>query len=131
MRYTVLTNFGNYTSNISCNQKGVITLTLTPNRINEISRRTNIITKKMDTFFHTKYCTCYVKNENDILYKYTDHEPNNSNLDQVKNIYVHTIPSEEDRFFTCSRSNYLLRSYHYKRAEKLRRKYHNYEKKYL
>ena len=31
MRYTVLTNFDNYTSDISCNNKGVITLTLTPN----------------------------------------------------------------------------------------------------
>lgn len=131
MRYTVLTNFDNYTSNISCNQKGVITLTLTPNKIHEISRRTNIITKKRETLFDTKYCTCYMKSENDILYKYTNHKPDNSNLDQVSNIYTHNVPTDSELYFTCSRTDYLLKNYHYRKAQKLRSRYYSYQKKHL
>lgn len=131
MRYTVLTNFDNYTSNISCNNKGVITLTLTPNKIQDISRKTNIITKKRETRFDSKYCTLYKKSNNEYLYKYTDYEPNNHSLDKVVKVSVHNIPSDEELSFPWTRTEYLLKNYHFKKSEKLRNKYYSYNQKYF
>lgn len=131
MRYTVLTNFANYTSNISCNNKGVITLTLTPNKIKDISRRVNIITKKRETFFDSKYCTLYKKSDNELLYKYTDYEPDNSFKKQIVNTYIHEIPEEKELSFPWTRKEYLLRNYHYRKSEKLRKKCDSYYQKHI
>ena len=135
MRYTVLTNFDNYTSSISCNNKGVITLTLTPNKIKEISTKTNIITKKRETWFDSKYCTLYKKKDNELLYKYTNYKPNNriieSHKEKVVKTVIHKIPSEEVLLFPWTRREYLLRNYHYRKAERLRNKYYSYEHKYF
>lgn len=135
MRYTVLTNFDNYTSEISCNNKGVITLTLTPNKIKEISTKTNIITKKRETNFDSKYCTLYKKKDNEFLYKYTNHKPCNriveTESEKVVKVMVHNIPNDEILSFPWSRKEYLLKNYHTWKSDRLRNKYYAYNQKYF
>lgn len=132
MRYTVLTNFDNYTSDISCNNKGVITLTLTPNKIKEISSKTNIITKKRETRFDSRYCTLYQKKDDEFLYKYTNHKPNNRLIesDKVIDIKEHNIPSEEELPFPWTRKEYLMKNYHHRKSTKLKNKYDAYIQKH-
>lgn len=131
MRYTVLTNFDNYTSSISCNNKGVITLTLTPNKIKDISRKTNIITKKRETRFDSKYCTLYKKSDSEFLYKYTNYKPNNQILDKILNVSIHNIPSDLELDFPWTRKDYLLRNYHFRKSERLKNKYYSYNQKHF
>lgn len=135
MRYTVLTNFDNYTSNISCSNKGVITLTLTPNRIKDISSKTNIITKKRETYFDSKICTSYKKNDSEFLFKFTNYVPDNTttqfNSYEVLNIEKFIIPSEKQLEFPKTRREYLLSNYRNKKLMKLEDKYYSYKDKYI
>ena len=131
MRYIVLINFVNYIFNIFCNNKGVIILILIFNKIKDISRRVNIITKKRETFFDSKYCTLYKKSDSELLYKYTDYEPDNSFKKQIVNTYIHEIPLEKELSFPWTRKEYLLRNYHYRKSKKLREKYDSYYQKHF
>lgn len=134
MRYTVLTNFDNYTSNISCNNKGVITLTLTPNRIKDISRKTNIVTKKRETYFDSKICTSYKKNDSEYLFKFTNHKPSQEttqfNTYEVLGIENFNIPTDKQLEFPKTRREYLINNYRNKKLNRLGEKYHLYLKKY-
>ena len=130
MWYTVLTNFSDYTSNISCNNKGVITLTLTPTKIKDISTKTNIITKKRETSFDSKICTSYKKSDSEYLYKFTNHKPNEDttqfNTYEVLGIEKFSIPSSEELKFPKTRREYLLTNYKNKKLNRLKNKYYSY-----
>lgn len=130
MRYTVLTNFSNYNADISCNKKGVITLTLTPERIKDISLKTNIITKKHGTSFDSKICTSYKKNDSEFLFKFTNHKPNEDTTQfqnyEVLGIDKFSIPNGKNLKFPKTRREYLLNNYRCRKLNKLHDKYYSY-----
>lgn len=133
MKYSIITNYHDYNSKISCNNKGVITLTLTPTNINDISLSTNIITKSYKTSFDNIYCTEYFRKGNEFLYKYTKYKPNNrfvsSNDYKVISTSSHVIPVYTKKF-DISRYKYIKNSIYKHRYERLYKKLNSY-KNYL
>ena len=126
MRVTVLTNFEDYESSINCDKYGVITLILKPNYKNDISFKINHFKKSGSTKFQCKFCTLYKKSSNDILYKYTNHEPQlNTFESQYVTTYKHNIPLKE-HYMYYGFKKYLFSFYYDYKAKKSVKMYRKY-----
>ena len=125
MKYVVLTNFNGYNSNISCDKYGVITLTLTPNRIKETRFRDSYLLRKRETKFNNMYCTIYKKSNNELLYKYTNHMPSNNFNYEVLKIVQHKIPTDYDLKRVSREIGFkkMMSDYYYKKSRYYYNKY--------
>ena len=122
MKVSILTNFDDYDNKISCDKYGVITLTLTPKRVNEINLHHSIFNNK-ETLFKEKYCTLYKKSDNEFLYKYTNYMPNNNFDYDVVNIEKHMIPYNFDNVYHRKTFKSIKSKYYYNKMTYYREKY--------
>lgn len=121
MKYVILTNFDDYDYSLSCDKYGIFTFILKPKFRNEILLKDDLFHKKGATYFQEKYCTIYKKNNNELLFKFTNHKHSNSYDKQKIDLLSFNIPTKDHRIYK-SKVKEIKENYYYYRINKLNKK---------
>ena len=114
MKYVILTNFDDYDYSLSCDKYGIFTFILKPKFRNEILLKDDLFHKKGATCFQEKYCTIYKKNNNELLFKFTNHKHSNSYDKQKLDLLEFDIPTKYHSVYKSKFRQFKENYYNYK-----------------